>query len=57
VNVDAFRNVVGDALAVYWPGGIVPIATNSANATDIFSFMTFDGGTSLYGVVGGQNFS
>ena len=57
VNVDAFRNVVGDALAVYWPGGIVPTATNSANATDIFSFMTFDGGTSLYGVVGGQNFS
>ena len=57
VAVDTFRTLGGDAIDVYWPGGVVPVVTNSASATDIFSFMTFDGGTSLYGVVGGQNFS
>ena len=31
--------------------------TSAADKTDIYSFMTFDGGTSLFGVVGGQNFS
>lgn len=28
-----------------WPGGSVPPATTTANATDIWSLMTYDGGT------------
>ena len=38
-------------------GGLLPTVSVSAGATDIYSFMTFDGGQSLFGVVGGQNFS
>ena len=41
-----------------WSGGIVPGISTFASTTDIFSFLTFGGGTSdIYGVVGGQNFS
>ena len=40
-----------------WPGGAAPTVTNVAAKTDIYSFMTFDGGTNLYGIIGGQNFS
>jgi hypothetical protein len=29
-----------------WPGGVAPPATTSANAIDIWSVMTYDGGTS-----------
>ena len=43
---------------VYWSGGgVKPIVTTIANKTDIYSFKTFDGGSSWYGVVGGQNFA
>ena len=42
---------------MYWPSGVVPIVTTTADKADIYSFKTFDGGGSLYGIVGGQNFS
>ena len=58
VDIDDFKNSAGSAsIPVNWPGGVVPTVTASANAVDIYSFMTFDGGDRLYGVVGGQNFS
>ena len=57
VGIDTFRTSGGIPIPVYWPGGSVPVVTPVAAKTDIFSFMTFDGGTSLFGVVGGQNFS
>ena len=57
VGIDTFRTSGGTSIPVYWPGGSVPVVTPVAAKTDIYSFMTFDGGTSLYGVVGGQNFS
>ena len=57
VDVDTFRDVSASVIPVYWPGGITPSVTYTAGKTDIYSFMTFDGGVSLYGVVGGQNFS
>ena len=57
VGIDTFKTIGGVAIPVYWPGGVVPSVTNVASKTDIYSFMTFDGGASLYGVVGGQNFS
>ncbi len=57
VGIDTFRKDGGSQFTVLWPGGVVPTVTASAGSTDIYSFMTFDGGTSLYGVIGGQNFS
>ena len=51
------KDTGGNALDVYWPSGVVPIVTTTADKADIYSFKTFDGGGSLYGIVGGQNFS
>jgi len=57
VGIDTFRMDGGSTYSANWPGGSVPIVTQTAGKTDIYSFMTFDGGTTLYGVIGGQNFS
>ena len=58
VGIDTFKTSGGTTIPVYWPGGgVIPIVTTTADRTDIYSFMTFDGCSSLYGVIGGQNFS
>lgn len=58
VGIDTFKDSGGSAIPVYWPGGgVVPIVTTVANKIDMYSFKTFDGGSSLYGIVGGQNFA
>ena len=58
VGIDTFtNNSVGSAATVYWPGGNVPIVTEVAGKTDIFSFKSFDSCIALFGIVGGQNFS
>ena len=57
VGIDTFKTSAGVAIPVYWPGGIEPNVTKTGSAIDIYSFMTFDGGSTLYGVIGGQNFS
>ena len=59
VGIDTFANAsTSAAIPVYWPGGgVLPIVTQTASKTDIYSFKTFDGGTTLYGFVGGQNFA
>ena len=57
IAVDSFESQGGSVIPVYWPGGVVPVVSTAAAATDIYSFKTFDGGTTLYGIVGGQNFS
>ena len=58
VGIDTFKDNGGSTIPVYWPGGgVLPEVTQTASKTDIYSFMTFDGGSSLYGVVGGQNFA
>ena len=60
VGIDTFKTIGGASIPVYWPGGIVPIVTTTANRSDIYSFKLFDGdnvtSSGLYGVVGGQNF-
>ena len=60
VAIDTFK-FNGNTIPVYWPGGVVPTVTTTANKTDIYSFKIFDGsnpvGSGLYGVIGGQNFS
>ena len=57
VAIDTFETTGGVSIPVNWPGGVVPTMTNAVNAVDVYSYVTFDGGASLYGVVGGQNFS
>lgn len=39
--------------AVDWPAGVAPTITTTANAVDVFSFMTHDGGTTWYGFSSG----
>ncbi len=57
VGIDTFKTSAPATIPVYWPGGgVVPDVTTTALKTDMYSFKTFDGGASLYGVVGGQNF-
>jgi len=58
VDIDDFRTSGGSAIPVYWPaGGVLPIVTSTASRSDIYSFKTFDGGSSWYAVVVGQNFA
>ena len=49
-----------DRVSVKWPGGVVPVMSQFANATDIYSFKSFDvsslNTSGLYGIIGGQNF-
>ncbi len=57
VDIDTFKDADSTAVPVYWPGGgVLPGVTTTASRSDIYSFQTFDGGSSLFGVVGGQNF-
>ena len=41
---------------IKWPGGTAPTLTTTNNKVDIFSFSTWDNGTTWYGKVIGQNF-
>ena len=56
VGIDTFRTSGGAAIPVFWSGSVVPVVTTTASKTDIYNFITFDGGSSFYGVSGGQNF-
>jgi hypothetical protein len=58
IDIDDFRTSGGSLIPVYWSGGgVLPIVTPTANRSDIYTFKTFDGGFSWYGVVVGQNFT
>jgi hypothetical protein len=58
IDIDDFRTSGGSLIPVYWPGGgVLPIVTPTANRSDIYTFKTFDGGSTWYGVVVGQNFA
>ena len=64
VGIDTFKNESGTAIPVKWPGGgTLPQVTQTAEKTDLYSFMIWDGsnitdsGEGLYGIVGGQNFA
>ena len=56
VDILDFRKSNGSTIPVYWNGSISPVVTATENKTDIYSFLTFDGGDTLYGVVTGQDF-
>lgn len=49
------RSVVWPA-SVRWGNGVAPILSLGANKTDFVSLLTFDGGSSWYGFVSGQNY-
>ena len=61
VGIATFKNLSGSAIPIYWPGGVIPYVTRTADKIDIYSFKTFDGGSAtsagFYAVVGGQNYS
>ena len=40
-----------------WAGGSARTITSTASSTDVFTFITTDGGTTWYGFTGGQDFS
>ena len=42
--------------AVKWPSGVAPTMTSTNGKTDILTFLTFDGGTTIWAFVSGQNF-
>lgn len=41
--------------SIKWPAGTPPTLTSTNGKSDVFSFITLDGGTNWYGFVGGQN--
>ncbi len=56
---NALYSVTFDAFTVggpVWAGGTPPTASNTVNRTDIVSYVTYDGGTTWYGMTGGLNF-
>ena len=58
IDIDDFKDSGGSPIPVNWPGGgVVPIITPTASRNDIYTFKTFDSGSSWYGVVVGQNFN
>lgn len=42
--------------SVKWAGGVAPTLTTTNAKLDLFSFISYDGGTTWIGLVGGQNF-
>ena len=58
VGIATFKDSGGSAIPVKFPGGgVLPVVTTTASKSDIYSFKTFDGGSTLFGAVGGQNFA
>jgi len=41
--------------AVKWPGGTAPTITTTNAKRDIYQFLTYDGGTTIYAIIVGQN--
>ena len=63
VDIDDVRVTpfaASNRVSVKWPGGVVPVMSQAANAVDIYSFKSFDvsnlNTSGLYGIIGGQNF-
>jgi hypothetical protein len=52
----ASRSITWPA-SVKWTGGSAPVRTETANRTDVYSFFTFDNGTTWYGILSIYNYS
>ena len=52
----AGRSIVWPA-AVKWPNGTTPVRTSDANKTDVYTFFTYDNGTTWWGNLSLYNYS
>jgi len=58
IDFDDVRDNGGTSLTVNWSGGgLLPVLTPAASGIDIYTYKTFDGGTTWYAFVVGQNFA
>ena len=55
-NSGTTRNITWPT-SVDWNKGTAPVLSTTANAVDIFTFLTVDGGTRWYGFIGGTTFA
>jgi len=55
-TADGTARAVTWPASVRWPGGTNPTLTSTNGKVDIFTFITYDGGTTWYGFASGQNF-
>jgi hypothetical protein len=55
-TMDGTARAVTWPAAVKWSGGTAPTLTSTNNKVDIFCLTTWDGGTTWFAMVGGQNF-
>jgi len=55
-TMDGTARAVTWPAAVKWSGGTAPTLTSTNNKVDIFVLTTWDGGTTWFAMVGGQNF-
>lgn len=55
-TADGTARAVTWPAAVKWSGGTAPTLTSTSTKVDIFVLTTWDGGTTWYSMVGGQNF-
>jgi len=55
-TADGTARAVTWPAAVKWSGGTAPTLTSTNTKVDIFVLTTWDGGTTWYAMVGGQNF-
>lgn len=55
LTADGTARTVTWGAAVKWPGGTAPTLTSTNGKVDVFVLTTWDGGTTWYAVVGGQN--
>ena len=54
VTQDATARTIAWPAAVAWPSGTAPTLSTTSGDVDIFTFTTFNGGTTWYGIVSGQ---
>lgn len=55
-TADGTARTVTWGASVKWPGGVGPTLTSTNGKVDIFTFVTWDAGTTWYGFTAGQNF-
>lgn len=55
-TADGTARAVTWGAAIKWSNGTAPTLTSTLNKVDIFVLTTWDGGTTWYSMVGGQNF-
>jgi uncharacterized protein (DUF2345 family) len=56
VTYKSSSSVTWNLAGLKWPNGVNPAQTGTADKTDVFAFITLDGGSVWWGTVIGQNF-